>query len=827
MLEMIQQNGLIDGFLKSAWMTDWYMGDPTRVYYPPLLAWILGGLSVITGDVFVAYRLFVSLVLVVLAVSVYLLGCYWSENRWVALVGAILAVTAPYTLRTIFAEGNLPRALSLILLPWLLWWTEIILTKKQVSKYLVGVSILWAVVLTSHVMQAVIFAFVIGFFVTAQAISSVYIPLRRVPLALLPVGLGGILAAFYLFPAYSHIELARVPYLPAAKVDIFSIDINAFIPVQTQLETLHIGSLSLLLAFAVVLLFGNLKQRIILSVGVFTVLLAFGNAFPLYRALPLNQMLLPERFLNASAVLIPLAVAATAKHNKWTALLLAVGVAIILRFEFPGSWRMLHMRPAPFDEHVIASELRREPLPGRVASLTAPAVAAPQIFLSSEIGERDHTAGWGLENTPHQDAIRRLMAGLERSPDYVERMLSLWNSDYVLTRPNVTRWSTQFAAVEETQSLVLWARESASALVQALPDNRMLVIGDNATSWLFAFPFASEGYTDEVAAYDADYLSQYSVIGLNRFSGSSAALHDWVASGNTLIVDLSGYDPIFDSGFTLFGVQSVALSLNEPTRLQWSDDFENMPDTFPVAMTPWVGATYLGLDEVIASVRYHGQDYPLIGRRYVGGGTVWYIGFNLLYWLDITEQPDTMRQIVDVLLADSDVDRALNLPPIPTTQTLVDANQLAFDIELEQPTDIVLSMTYFPRWQASIDGAAAPIYNHEHLMAMHLPAGSHQVNLTYVPYSWVSQVGGLISALGLCVTLVLAYGLHRYPVLAMEDRANYFYDRHASHAVPLAPAPVEQTTCPSCHKPNALVGPPTAESYPFVSITCPDCGYEM
>src|SRR5690606_20422412 len=55
MAQIIQSEGIVQGFFNSAWMADWYMGDPTRVYYPPLTNWVLGLLTVSVGDVFVAY----------------------------------------------------------------------------------------------------------------------------------------------------------------------------------------------------------------------------------------------------------------------------------------------------------------------------------------------------------------------------------------------------------------------------------------------------------------------------------------------------------------------------------------------------------------------------------------------------------------------------------------------------------------------------------------------------------------------------------------------------------------------------------------------------
>lgn len=827
MLEALQTYGWVDGFFKSAWMTDWYMGDPTRVYYPPLTIWVLGGLSGLTGDVFVAYRVFVSGVLAALAASIYWIGTRWNQNRWAAAAGAILAIMAPYTLRTIFSEGNLPRALVILTLPWIIWWSDAILTRKQVGGKIIGLALLWALALTAHVMQAAMFVIVIGLFVVIRVLTNVYIPLRRVPLALLPVAFGGVLAAFYLLPAYSHIELANVPYLPISKIDLFSITLSALNPVQTELESLHIGSLSLLLAFVVVWISRKSEQWVFFALALITIVFAAGNASVIYRALPLNQMFLPERFMNAAAILVPLAVATAPLLTRRHALVLGGGLLLVVLIEFTPAWRMIHMRPAPVDEQAIAQELATQTLPGRIASLTEPSPTAPQIYLTSEIAGRDHISGWGLENTPHQDAIRRLLAGMARSPDYVQRMLSLWQSDYALTRPDDGRTLDNFEILAQSPSLTLWGREKPTSFAQALPDNRMLIIGQNATSWLFAFPFATEGAAAKPSAYSADYLRHFSVIGLNRFSGPADGLYDWVAQGNTLVVDLSGYDPIFNQGYSLFGVHSLPLALYDTAAIEWSDDFENMPALLAVDELPWVGATYQGLDEVVASVRYHGMDYPLIGKKRVGNGEMWCIGFNLLYWLDITGQQQAIARIVDVVLRDSPVDRSLTLPPLAVSDLTRQPDQIAFRVAADQPTTAVLSMTYFPRWTLEINGQPAPMFNHEHLIGINLPAGQSQVALRYHPYSTVSLIGAGVSVLGLAALAVITYGMQRRPVLALQDRENHFFDRHASHAIPAPPSPEVHTECPACGYEYALIGPPTESSYPFVSITCPKCGYEL
>jgi hypothetical protein len=113
--EEMHSRGL-GAYLTSAWMPAWYLGDPYRTYYPPLTTLVLAPLQYLTADAVLTAKLFVSLALLTYAALVYgFLNRMW--GRWPAALGATLAVWAPYQLRTIFFEGNIPRILAVLVLP--------------------------------------------------------------------------------------------------------------------------------------------------------------------------------------------------------------------------------------------------------------------------------------------------------------------------------------------------------------------------------------------------------------------------------------------------------------------------------------------------------------------------------------------------------------------------------------------------------------------------------------------------------------------------------------------------------------------------------------
>jgi hypothetical protein len=832
----IREQGLWEGFIHSAWMPQWYLGDPARVYYPPLALWLLGPLTALVGDVFVAYRIFITAVFLVLGISVYGVGCLWGDNRWLALLGALLAILAPYTLRMVFAEGNFARAVALWALPWIFWFTERILTGKRTGSIFFALCCLWAFTLLSHVMQAAIFAIALTVYVLIRLVTDVYLPLRRGILTFIAVAFGGGLAAFYLIMAYGHMELNNVPYMPEAKIPIYSITPEALLPSHNNIEAVLIGSASLLFAWAILSRSRQPQQRALLATALVCVVVAFGTSGILYDVVPLKQMMLPDRFLNVTAIAIPLLVGTTSSI-RFKPIWLVLGFALVYLIESAPALRVVHMRQPPADEVAIANILAEGDLTGRVIPLTTPDPTASLIYLTSDQGQRDNVSGWALENTPHHEALRRVPAAAERSPDYLRRMLSLWNVDYAVSRAGSSdacaalEGSGDYQVVGQADTLRLCERAQPSAFAHTLTDDRMLIIGSNATSWLFAFPFASEGESADPAAYSPGYLERYSVIGLNRFDEGSnveAALENWLQAGNTLIVDLSGLGSIHSQGYTLFGVHALPLALDTAPLVSFPQELAALSGSirFPFNEGAWVGATYYNLDNVVATLTYQGEDYPLLGYKNVGSGRVWFVAFNLFYLLDITGQKDAIRPLTDYLLVDSSVNRSLELPLFDMELLERTADRIQFRYAEDEPVSAVLSMTYFPRWQVDVDGSSIALQSHERLIRLDLPAGEHLVTLTYQPYGRVASLSAAVSAASLLIVLGSIYLMQRRPVLARADREGAFEERLPQPQ--LGPQPeFRHEVCPSCGYPQAIAGPPTAATYPFISIHCPECGFNL
>jgi hypothetical protein len=114
-----------------------------------------------------------------------------------------------------------------------------------------------------------------------------------------------------------------------------------------------------------------------------------------------------------------------------------------------------------------------------------------------------------------------------------------------------------------------------------------------------------------------------------------------------------------------------------------------------------------------------------------------------------------------VLLADSATVTPAKLGgqlpvPSPVTARVTDwapgAMSIALDSTDTRPTWLVIAETYYPDWQATVDGKPVPVFRgNAAQLTLELPAGARQVSLTFVGRGY--GAGKVVSLLGLLVAL--------------------------------------------------------------------------
>ncbi|MEO8434566.1 MAG: YfhO family protein [Pyrinomonadaceae bacterium] len=112
-----------------------------------------------------------------------------------------------------------------------------------------------------------------------------------------------------------------------------------------------------------------------------------------------------------------------------------------------------------------------------------------------------------------------------------------------------------------------------------------------------------------------------------------------------------------------------------------------------------------------------------------------------------------------------------NLPKLPggtlspnATAGLVsyEENRLLVETSADMPTVLVLSEINYPGWEATVDGAIAPIHTTDYLLrGVVLPAGSHRVEMRYTAPA--ARTGAIISVLTLFLLAVVGASLRGRP----------------------------------------------------------------
>ena len=820
-------------YFRTAWMPAWYMGDPFLTYYPPLTALALTPFVYLAGSGVLGLKLFLSLALGAFSLAAYV-AIYALWGRWPAGFGAVLVLLSPYQMRTTFFEGNLPRMLSLLALPILLVGTEKVLTTSRPRLPWVGLlSAAWAWAILAHPQQAYLYGIGLSLYLVFRLFLDPDLPLVRAIPWLGGALIGLILSAPWALAAYGRGELANVPNLPVEKVALFTAPAASLVPRLNLTDgTVALGFGILLLALLAAASRPDPRRTALVVTGLVCFVLSLGPAGVVYSLLPLQAQLLPERFLNFTAFALPVAAAGIVPIRsgfRW-ARLFVIGSLVLLDLA-PALGLIRHVRFQAQDLELQAAVAGADvPDEARWILFSDPEPRAAEVYL---LGQQVTLAnGWALENTPHHETLRRYLTAAEWSSDYLASLLGRWavGGAVVQTQadPATAAGLSQHGwhRVERVGDFELWQDGSPPSPVQALPDRRLLVLGDSIAPILMAFPFGQEAEAKRLAALDPGAIAGFPALALYRFADPTsdlgqeqAILTDYLEAGGNVIVDLSGMEQTAGRSTDFLGVSVLSLSFSQEMALRWHG-LETMPDSLPLpeGVDGWSAATYRGLDGVVAEVALDETWYPFLGYKQFGAGRAWFVGLNLLYYAQLTQSVELAQAIQQLTLDGVDVDRSLSYAALPVKDWQAGGRGLSFGVAVPEPAGPALvAYTYSPRFRAYVDGQPIGIESFEHLMVLDLPAGSHQVVIEYLPFGTGWPVAGwLVGGLGL-LGLVAA---------TIVEQRRY---------LPPAPVPAHEPVvsdrshapCANCGFLLSEVGPPSAVTYPFQVVHCPICGLSM
>lgn len=380
---------------------------------------------------------------------------------------------------------------------------------------------------------------------------------------------------------------------------------------------------------------------------------------------------------------------------------------------------------------------------------------------------------------------------------YIEKQIKLWNVRAVLCNNNdglenmLVENDFMGNVISEDQKLYVNYKPSSYCYL----DTRNALLLDQPFSDIaFQYPFFVQGKSNCLLDYSFDELKQYALIYIKEPEINSAKemrqleqrMEQLIECGIQIVIE-----PKTIQRFQLFGVRTIDDIMDiwsngesvmlEPTQLCTYESL-SLLNYFRYQLGG-IRSLY-GLDEVyVEATQQNGEiRNAVIGAKHVGNGKIIFIGGHLSNYLqqvnieDIAHSKDLdktietnhmMDQWFNELFDDTGVMKEYNPTEIyGVIREQFNDNGFTLEYNSKNEQSIIVSMTYSPRWRATLNGQKVKVEEREHLVYLNLPAGNHRVELTYENTVY-GNLGILISNVTVILLILMAMSWER--VLSIRD----------------------------------------------------------
>jgi len=768
------------------WLPEWYVGQDFLQYYPPLAYFFLLPAVLVTGDPGAGYTAMAFAILGFTAI-----GMYWATRRafgnTTAFAAAMAYTLVPLNLAPMFGEGNLPWALATAVIPWFFGLLLRVIEKPSRRAFVLLAFSVAALVL-AHSMLAFMTVVGVAVLVTAYTLLSRR-PFDTPVVVGLSVLAGAGLAAVWLLPGTTHLDLASVPFMQPEKVALWSSNSTMFdrglatesLRIPGSLPPRYLGFGFPLLALGGLIASLTRPESRLLSIAlgamaVATFVLSYGINLPGYHLLPLSDNLLPNRFLSVTVLPLSVLVGLLARraiairpalHLNWGASTLRLGLGrivlvllvLLLWAEYSPflSWKPV-VSFAGVDQplgYLGAADGGRSEN-GRYWD-TTPINDSRQAYTVPEQADRLFAQGWAVEGSIHHDSFalmgQSLVAGY---PEALVRTAYLWNVEYVQVLDSDTALSQAFAGGRfqpvETYPFKTLYRFTGEPSYLFEQDRDTLAIGYDAQMVADLFPWVTSGRSPHLSDYHGRYLDEFDVLVLAKPEpgGRPGTLRSWIEerlrSGQRVVVDLAT-----PAVRTAVGITSDVYETAGPAPL-FRDGRElgaaSLPPLIYAPRSPDGVLVQAGVDATLA---------PLVSYKDMPQGRVFLLG-SLLLATARSNHDEVLARALEPVIGSSLSRERLRPKPLAVTSFERSTNRLDAQFTIDESGMVILSESYSPHWEARLNGQQIELYDHEHIIAFTANAGGNQLNMRYRPSA--SQYLGLgLTALSLAGLAIAAWRL--------------------------------------------------------------------
>lgn len=735
----------------------WYNGVQMMRYWAPLPVYVMAGCVALGGgSEMTGYLIYVFMIAFFGAVVWLVMGYRMKRERLGAFLGA-LWFFMPNNLYALFYEGNLPRALSMVFLPWLLYRCHAYLKEKKV-KHLVGIMLTFSLLTLCHLGYAgmILLSFMVFFLFYSFSGGG-----RKALHCFLSIIFGVTLVGFWVYPSLQGgISSMDSSEVMAGFFQSLFTTLNPFLRLQTQDTWFYFG-LSAFLVILAGILAGKKGSRTYFATALVLLLLTSPWFYPILVRLPIGQYLWMLRFLSIALAMVLFGLLLWDSLKRWILICFAALLvldtlpSLSLVYGFANSEPVEVRMERALKETLL--DKAREITKNRLALIDASSLGATGAYLSSDYKqETDITFGAGWQSAATASNIMLLNQAAEGGAFLYlfDRALALGN-DTLLIRNSVLPGTDEktlselamaasavgYEQVEANREYSLFHMETPDCF-GVITSYSAIGIGKAAREFSLYYPAIRETQDDNINHYSLDELSQYKLLYLDGFtytnkSEAEELLRNLADLGVRIVINGAGIPLDEHTGIQSFlGITCQPIFFKNGYPLldtKWG----TMDTTlFPQGHTNWRTVYLEGLDNSIGRLEELGLSLSFLGTA-GGSDNIYAVGLGLPYYYGLTKD-SSIRALLDFVMQTN----TMSLPENQVVTLRVEQTKGKLTIISEQD-GVNTTLAYH-----DIFASASPIRDENHLLVV--DAGVTEIVMTY-PY-W--KEGLLLSGLTVLMAVV-------------------------------------------------------------------------
>ena len=652
----ILYNSIKNGKLYPLYDPLWYNGVEMMRYWAPLPVYFLAFCQALAGgDALNGYLVFNSLVFFLGALVFYIIGNK-AKRRYLGAFFGVLWFFMPNNIFALYNEGNLPRTLSMVILPLFMYCMAMYLINGQKSHLIsAGITFVFIILCHSGYAGMIALSLFVYFFVNGIINRTWVKGLNAIVTLLASFMITGIWLVPSLIGGITNTDSSEVM---SGFFQSFFVSVNPVYRILHGNDTFYIG-----FAAFVAALFGTVFAKKKSQTGFISALVIFFltslTAYPVLKILPGSQYLWMLRFISIGLIMILISFLIWDSLRKWILVILCglLVLDVVPSLELMTGYRNkenVYERLDRTDRDTLI-EKAKSITKQRMALIDLSTLGATGAYLVSDYkGGVAATFGAGWQSAATATNIVQLNRAFEGGCfNYLfDRALELGN-DTVLIKMSGCDWkkysvkSMEVAALLRSYKLVtdngayrLYHRDTPDCF-GVVSHFDAIGIGSGTPYMSLDFPDIEETESTNLNDYTFEELSKYETVYLNGFTYDNKAKAEELIlklseSGVRVVILADGIpENPATKQYDFLGVRCNLITFsNGYPELLFRDKLIN-PDLFEEGFETWNTVYMTGLDNVLATTMEDDIELPFYGTVY--NDNIIMLGINLTYHYALTK----------------------------------------------------------------------------------------------------------------------------------------------------------------------------------------------